>query len=367
MIYYLIDGLALKYPDLNALTYLSSRIILALLTSIFLSMFIYPRFIGLLKNFNVKQPLRKLGLQKEEEKNSTPTMGGSVIVFTTLISAFLWMDFINPHFVTVLIVTLGFWGVGFLDDFLKISKKNPDGLSGRLKLLLLTFFAIIAVIWHAWSQSEFYPMHSQKFLYSITIPFLKGISFYIGYVYLFFAVLVIVGSSNAVNLTDGLDGLAIGPVITCCLALLILSYVTGNAVVAKYLYYYTVPGSGELCIFLSALIGASVGFLWFNTFPAQIFMGDSGSLALGGILGTVSIITHHEILLIILGGIFVIETLSVIIQVISFKMTGHRVFRMAPLHHHYQKKGWVEQKIVVRVWIISFMLALVSILTLKLR
>ena len=242
MIFYLIDGLAQKYPDLNALTYLSSRIILALLTSILLSMVIYPRFIGLLRNFNVKQPQRKLGLAKEEVKNGTPTMGGTVIVFTTLIGAFLWMDFINPHFLTVLIVTLGFWTVGFLDDFLKISKKNPDGLSSRLKMLLLTFFAVIAVVWHVWSQNEFYPMHSQKYLYSITIPFLKGISFNIGYAYLLFAVLVIVGSSNAVNLTDGLDGLAIGPVITCCLALLILSYVTGNAVVAKYLYYYTVPG-----------------------------------------------------------------------------------------------------------------------------
>ena len=202
---------------------------------------------------------------------------------------------------------------------------------------------------------------------SVNLPFLKSMVIELGILYAPFAVLVMVGSSNAVNLTDGLDGLAIGPVITCALTLLILSYVTGNVIIAKYLYYHYIPGTGEISVFLSALIGASIGFLWYNTFPAQIFMGDSGALSLGGILGTVAVITGHEVLLVVMGGIFVAEAFSVIIQVTSFKTRGKRVFKMAPLHHHYQKKGWPEQKITVRIWIISFILSLLSILTLKLR
>ncbi len=229
-------------------------------------------------------------------------------------------------------------------------------------------FSIAAVFWHLWSAKNLISLNSIiGSSTAVNIPFLKHMVIELGTLYAPFAIIVMVGSSNAVNLTDGLDGLAIGPVITCAMTLLILSYVTGNVVVSKYLYYHYISGTGEISVFLAALIGASIGFLWYNTFPAQIFMGDSGALALGGILGTVAVITGHEILLVLMGGIFVAEAISVIIQVTSYKTRGKRVFKMAPLHHHYQKKGWPEQKITIRIWIISFILSLLSILTLKLR
>lgn len=285
-----------------------------------------------------------------------------------MVSVLLWMDIFNRHFLTLSVVTLGFGFVGFLDDYLKITKKNTKGLSSKKKMLGLLFFSFIAVNWHLWSANHLVPISQLTSTpTSVNVPFLKNMVIELGILYAPFAILVMVGSSNAVNLTDGLDGLAIGPVITCALTLLILSYITGNVITAKYLYYHYIPGTGEISIFLSALIGASIGFLWYNTFPAQIFMGDSGALSLGGILGTVAVITGHEVLLVVMGGIFVAEAISVIIQVTSFKTRGKRVFQMAPLHHHYQKKGWPEQKITVRIWIISFILSLLSILTLKLR
>lgn len=357
-----------KFSELKALTYLSSRDILALLTSIIISMFLYPKVILFLRSLEAGQPIRELGLQDQIQKKGTPTMGGMVIIFSTLLSAFLWMDLSNRYLYMLTTVGLGFGFIGFMDDYLKISKKNTKGLSGKKKLLGLSFIALVTVIWLIYSSHPALNWQSWNQISSIIhIPFFKNLIIDIGIFYIPFVLIVIVGSANAVNLTDGLDGLAIGPVITCAVTLLILSYVTGNAIVAKYLYYHAIPGTGEITVFLSALIGASIGFLWYNTFPAQIFMGDSGSLALGGILGTVAVITGHEILLAIMGGVFVAETLSVIIQVISFKLTGKRVFRMSPLHHHYQKKGWPEQKITIRIWIVSFMLALLSILTLKLR
>ena len=371
MIYLLLSKLIALHPkfsNLRAFTYLSSRAILALMTSILISMFLYPKAIRILRSLKAGQPVRELGLEEQMQKSGTPTMGGVVILFATMFSAFLWMDVTNRNFVTLAIVTLGFGFVGFLDDFLKISKKNTDGLSSRKKMIGLLFFSFIALAWHHWASLN-YGAHTQiaATLTTINIPFLKNVVIDLGYLYFPFSILVIVGSSNAVNLTDGLDGLAIGPVITCALTLLILSYVTGNIIVAKYLYYHYVAGTGEISVFLSALIGASIGFLWYNTFPAQIFMGDSGALSLGGILGTVAVVTGHEILLVVMGGIFVAEAVSVIMQVASFKTRGKRIFKMAPLHHHYQKKGWPEQKITVRIWIISFILSLLSILTLKLR
>lgn len=357
-----------KFSELRALTYLSSRDILALLTSIVISMILYPRVILFLRSLEAGQPIRELGLQDQIQKKGTPTMGGAVIIFSTLLSAFLWMDLSNPYLYMLTIVGLGFGFIGFMDDYLKISKKNTKGLSGKKKLFGLLMVSFVAILWMIFSSSSTFTWDALvRFPSVIHVPFFKHLVLDIGVFYIPFVLFVIVGSANAVNLTDGLDGLAIGPVITCAVTLLILSYVTGNTVVAKYLYYHAVPGTGEITVFLSALIGASIGFLWYNTFPAQIFMGDSGSLALGGILATVAVITGHEILLAIMGGVFVAETLSVIIQVISFKLTGKRVFRMSPLHHHYQKKGWPEQKITIRIWIISFMLALFSILTLKLR
>lgn len=348
-----------KFSDFRAFTYLSSRAILALMTSVLISMILYPKAILVLRSLKVGQPVRELGLQEQMQKKGTPTMGGIVIIFSTLLSSLLWIDLTNRHFITLLIVTLGFGLVGFCDDYLKITKRNTDGLSSRKKMLGLLFFSVVAISWHLWSS----PTH----LALVYLPFLKNTFINLGLFYAPFAVLVMIGSSNAVNLTDGLDGLAIGPVITCALTLMLLSYVTGNVILAKYLYYHFIPGSGEITVFLAALMGSSIGFLWYNTYPAQIFMGDSGALSLGGILGTVAVITGHEILLVLMGGVFVVEAASVIIQVASFKTRGKRVFKMAPLHHHYQVKGWPEQKITVRIWIISFILSLLSILTLKLR
>ncbi|MEY4065867.1 MAG: hypothetical protein RIR26_2075 [Pseudomonadota bacterium] len=368
MLLMLIHKLTQFEPKLNALTYLSSRAILALMTSIVLSLFLYPPLIRRLRALKLGQPIRELGPASHHEKKGTPTMGGIIIIFSTLISALIWMDLNNHHLWTLTIVTLTFGTVGFVDDYLKISKKNPKGLASRYKYLGLSIGACIALTWHLSQPHMLEALSTARSPVStVYIPFLKDAALHLGWIYLPFAYLVLVGSSNAVNLTDGLDGLVIGPVITCSIALLVLSYVTGNVVVAKYLYYHTIPGSGEITVFLAALIGSSIGFLWYNTWPAQVFMGDSGALPLGGILGAVAMITGHEILLVIMGGVFVVEALSVIIQVGSFKIRQKRVFRMAPIHHHFEKGGWPEQKITIRAWIISFMLALLSILTLKLR
>lgn len=367
MLYSLFQKLTAFESGFNAFSYLSSRAILGLLTAIGISMILYPPLIRWLRALKLGQPIRELGPASHMEKKGTPTMGGVVIIFSTVASALLWMDLANRHLWTLIIVSLGFGLVGFFDDYLKISKKNPQGLASRWKMLGLLGFGILAIAWHMWSSKNLAPAATAQGVTQLTIPFMKDWILNLSYLYAPFALLVITGASNAVNLTDGLDGLAIGPVITCSIALLVLSYVTGNVVVAKYLLYHTVHGSGEITVFLAGLIGASIGFLWYNTWPAQVFMGDSGALPLGGILGTVAVITGHEILLVIMGGVFVVEALSVIIQVGSFKIRQKRVFRMAPLHHHYEKAGWPEQKITVRAWIISFMLALLSILTLKLR
>ena len=369
MLFSLFAKLTSMHSGFNVFSYLSSRTILSLLTAIVISMLVYPTFIRILRAFKLGQPIRELQPSSHMEKKGTPTMGGIVIIFATLLSSLLWIDLKNTHFWTLVIVTVGFGFIGFLDDFFKISKKNPDGLSSRYKMLGLIIFGSAAVGWHLWSSNALVPLTHNPLQVgtAIAIPFVKEFFLDLGIFYAPFALLVITGTSNAVNLTDGLDGLVIGPVITCSLALLALCYVTGNVVLAKYLYYHTVPGSGEITVFLAGLIGASVGFLWYNTWPAQVFMGDSGALPLGGILGTVAMITGHEILLIIMGGVFVVEALSVIIQVLSFKLRQKRVFKMAPIHHHFEKVGYPEQKITIRAWIISFMLALFSILTLKLR
>ena len=352
----------------HAFTYLSSRAICAMLTAIGFSMLAYPPVIMWLRSMKAGQPIRELGLDQQMEKKGTPTMGGLVILCATLLSALLWMDLSSRHLVTLFLVSISFGTIGFFDDYLKITKKNTAGVSSRQKMFWLLLSASSVIAWHLWSHQNVIHTGAHRdpasFLF---FPFVKNYVLDLGFFYFPFALIVLVGSSNAVNLTDGLDGLAIGPVITCSAALLVLSYVTGNAVFAKYLNYYTVHGSGEVAVFLSALIGGSIGFLWFNTWPAQVFMGDSGSLALGGILGTAAMITGHELLLILMGGVFVVEALSVIIQVASYKTRQKRVFKMAPIHHHFQKSGWPEQKITVRAWIISFMLALLSILTLKFR
>lgn len=363
MLFLLIQRFIKYQSGLNALNYLSSRAILAMISAILISMFLYPPIIRWLRSIKLGQPIRELGPSTHFEKKGTPTMGGIVIIFSTLVSCLLWTDLTSKFIWNLFFIMVSFCFVGFLDDYLKISKKNSQGLSSKKKFFSLCLFSVIGLLIHSFNFGKLSFQPSTL----LFLPFFKDLVFDLDVLYFPFALFVLVGSSNAVNLTDGLDGLVIGPVITCSIALLILSYVTGNSLLAKYLYYHTIPGSGEITVFLAALIGSSIGFLWFNTWPAEVFMGDSGALPLGGVLGMVSVQTGHEILLAIMGAVFVAEALSVIIQVIYFKKTGKRVFLMAPIHHHYEKAGWPEQKITIRMWIISLMLALFSILTLKLR
>jgi phospho-N-acetylmuramoyl-pentapeptide-transferase len=285
-------------------------------------------------------------------------MGGGLIIFAILLPTLLWVDWYNPFLWYSIIITAGYGLLGFTDDFSKISKKNTKGVSGKHKLFWQFLFAFLVLTYH-----YIYGGESGQ----LTIPFLKETSINLGWLYVPFGALVIVGASNAVNLTDGLDGLAIGPVMICASCFVILSYVTGNSVLAEYLHYPYIRGSGELAVFAAAVVGAGLGFLWYNTYPAQVFMGDIGSLPLGGALGALAVFTKHEILLVIIGGVFVLEAVSVITQVASFKMTGKRIFRMAPIHHHFELKGWPEPKVIVRFWIISIVLALIGLLNLKLR
>jgi phospho-N-acetylmuramoyl-pentapeptide-transferase len=305
------------------------------------------------------QYIREDGPETHLKKAGTPTMGGTLMLFSIAVSTLLWANLTNYYVWIVLLVTLCFGIIGFIDDYLMQVKKHSKGLSGKGKLFLQTFIALITGILVC-----SYP----EFDTQVTIPFFKKVSPDLGWGYVFFAALVIVGTSNAVNLTDGLDGLAIGPVIIATVAYIVFAYVAGHVNIARYLQINYVSGSGEIAVFCGVLAGAGIGFLWFNTYPAQIFMGDVGSLSLGAALGTVAVITKQEILLTIVGGLFVIEALSVIFQVGFFKMTnGRRIFKMAPLHHHFELKGWSEPKVIVRFWIIALALALISMSTLKLR
>lgn len=283
-----------------------------------------------------------------------------MILFSLVVSVILWGNLANPYIQSCLMVTIGFGAVGFWDDYIKVSKNHNKGMTATMKFFLQSLVAVVAIIWVQASL----PADLRT---TIALPFFKDILINIGFFFIPWAALVIVGSSNAVNLTDGLDGLAIGTIIIVTSCFLIITYLVGNTVFSEYLFLKHVPGAGELTVFCSALIGAGLGFLWFNTPPAQIFMGDTGSVSLGGILGTMSVITKHEIVLALVGGLFVVETMSVIIQVLFFKKTGRRIFLMAPLHHHFEEKGWSESTIVIRFWIISVVLALIGLATLKLR
>jgi phospho-N-acetylmuramoyl-pentapeptide-transferase len=288
-------------------------------------------------------------------------MGGLLILITLTVATLLWADLTNRYIWIVLAVTLAFGAVGFWDDFLKVTKRNPKGVAGRTKLLISIVVSAVATYFIA--QGSPVPLR-----YMMAVPFFKDALLPLGMVgFLAFGVLVMVGASNAVNLTDGLDGLAIGPVIMASAVFGLIAYVVGNTILTNYLYLHHVPRSGELSVMLAALIGAGLGFLWFNAPPAMVFMGDTGSLAIGGALGGVAVVTKHEIVLAIVGGLFVLETVSVIVQVLSFKWTGRRVFRMAPLHHHFEQKGWAEPTIVFRFWIIAAILAMAGLATLKLR
>lgn len=362
MLYNLLVPFADQFLVFNLFRYLSFRSGGAVFTALLLSFWLGPRIIRWLKaKQGSGQPIRDDGPQSHLiTKKGTPTMGGVMILLSVSISTLLWADLSNPNIWIVLLITLGFGMIGFMDDYLKLTKKNPKGLSSRQKFLLQILISVLAaaLIHHT------APLSLQT---HIAVPFFKGVLFNVGFFYIIFAVVVMVGASNAVNLTDGLDGLAIVPVMIAAGCFALITYLVGNVNFSTYLQLHYVPGSGELAVFCAALVGACLGFLWFNAPPAKVFMGDTGSLALGGALGTISVITKHEIVLAIIGGLFVIEALSVMIQVFWFKRTGRRVFLMAPIHHHFEKLGWAEPTIVIRFWIIAVIFALAGLATLKLR
>jgi phospho-N-acetylmuramoyl-pentapeptide-transferase len=356
MLFLLADYLG--FPGvLNLLRYLSFRTGGAVATALFLGMLIGPRFIGWLRVRQGKgQPIREDGPQSHLAKRGTPTMGGLMILTSLGVSSLLWMDLRNPYVWACLAVTFGFGLIGFLDDYDKVKKNSHAGVSGRVRLM--GEFAIAGLA--AWLIT--YNNGTELYL-----PFVSNFHLNLGPLYIAFAAFVIVGAGNAVNLTDGLDGLATMPVIIASVAFMIIVYLVGNEKFATYLGIPHVPGAGDLAIFCGGVVGAGLAFLWFNAPPAAVFMGDTGSLALGGALGAIAVTAHHEIVLGIIGGLFVLEAVSVIVQVFWYKRTGRRVFRMAPIHHHFEQLGWAEATVVIRFWIVSFVLALAGLSTLKLR
>jgi phospho-N-acetylmuramoyl-pentapeptide-transferase len=359
MIYYFLYPLHTSISAFNVFRYITFRTIYASLTAFVVCFMLGPWMIRKLSYMQVGQYIREDGPQSHIKKAGTPTMGGTLIILSVAAACVLWADLANPFVWIVLLVLLGFGAIGFVDDYLMQVKKRSKGLSARGKILLQTGLALAV---------GYLLVVSPGFNTQVTIPFFKRLTPELGWWYVPFAAFVIVGASNAVNLTDGLDGLAIGPTIIAAVTYMIFAYVAGHVKIAEYLQISYVTGCGEIAVFCGALAGAGLGFLWFNAYPAQVFMGDVGSLSLGGSLGAVAVITKQEILLVIVGGLFVIEALSVIFQVGYFKMTkGKRIFRMAPLHHHFELKGWPEPKVIVRFWIIAIALALISMSTLKLR
>jgi len=340
--------------------YLTLRAILGVLTALSISMLLGPWMIRRLNRLQIGQAVRDDGPQSHLSKSGTPTMGGTLILAAIFVSALLWSDLSNRYVWVVLIVTAVFAAVGWVDDYRKVVEKNSRGLPARWKYFWQSFAGIGAAIFLYYTAQV--PAETQLF-----VPFFKNVAINMGFFFIPFTYFVIVGSSNAVNLTDGLDGLAIMPSVMVGSALGILAYLVGHTQFSGYLHIANVPGAGELVVFCAALAGAGLGFLWFNTYPAQVFMGDVGALALGAALGTVAVIVRHEIVFFIMSGVFVMETVSVILQVGSFKLTGRRIFRMAPLHHHFELKGWPEPRVIVRFWIITVMLVLFGLATLKLR
>ena len=362
MLYNLLAPLASDFGPLNLFRYITFRTGGAVMTALLVCFISGPAVIRWLKAKQREgQPIRTDGPESHLlTKKGTPTMGGFIILLGLLVATLLWADLTNKYVWAVMLVTTGFGLVGFADDYLKLTRRSHKGVPGKIKLLAECVVATVATIW-------ILSLSRDPLTTALAVPFFKDLVIPLGLMFLPFAVLVMVGASNAVNLTDGLDGLAIVPVMIAAACFALITYVVGNAVFANYLQIHYVAGSGELAVFCGALIGAGLGFLWFNAPPAMVFMGDTGSLSMGGALGAVAVIVKHEIVLAIVGGLFVLETFSVIVQVVSFKLTGKRVFRMAPLHHHYEKKGWAEPTIVIRFWIIATVLALVGLATLKLR
>jgi phospho-N-acetylmuramoyl-pentapeptide-transferase len=366
MLIWLVE-LAGDFQFFNLFRYITFRTGAALFTSALIVFLFGPAMISSLRVRQGKgQPIRADGPQTHFKKAGTPTMGGLMILAGILGGSLLWGDLSNVYVVATLLVTLGFGAIGFYDDYLKVSKQSDKGFSGKARLGIEFVIAAIAVYFMMRMALGSSP-HGGTLGSSVAFPFFKELVINLGYFFVLFGAFVIVSAGNAVNLTDGLDGLAIVPVMIAAATFGVIAYLAGNAVFANYLQINFVPGTGELAVILGAVIGAGLGFLWFNAPPAAIFMGDTGSLALGGLIGSVAVATKHEIVMVIVGGLFVMETLSVIIQVFWFKRTGRRVFLMAPIHHHFEKKGWTESQVVIRFWIIAVGLALLGLATLKLR
>jgi len=358
MFYHLLYPLHTLYSVFNVFRYITFRTIYAILTALLISFVVGPWLIEKLRTFQIQQVIREDVPPRHLVKNGTPTMGGSLILAAVVIPTLFWSDLTSGYIWMVLLTTLGFGVLGFLDDYKKIRDKNGIGIRARVKFPIQMAMGLVASL-ILFSTID----HDSRLIF----PFFKKITPDLGNWYILFSALVIVGSANAVNLTDGLDGLAIGPYLIASATFMLFCYLVGNFRFAAYLQIPFVRGSAELTILCGALVGSSLGFLWYNTYPAQVFMGDVGSLALGAALGTIAVVTKQEFLLVIVGGIFVMEVLSVMIQVISYRLRGKRVFRMAPIHHHFELKGWAEPKIIVRFWIIGIILGLVAISTLKLR
>ena len=360
MLFYLFEYLAEFYGPFRVFEYLSLRAILSTLTALAFALIFGPKFINSMRNNRVEQVVREDGPASHFLKKGTPTMGGNLILASIIFSIFLWGNLSNKYLLLVLCVTTSYGILGWYDDYLKIKRNNSDGLSARSKIFWQTLIAISASFFLYYTAT----LSAETILIS---PFFKDFYIQLGIAFIFTSSLVILGTSNAVNLTDGLDGLAILPCVMVAGGLGIIGYASGNVFYSDYLNIPFLPGSGEMIVFCGSIMGAGLGFLWYNTYPAQVFMGDVGSLSLGAALGTVAVIIRHEYILIIMGGLFVVEALSVIVQVISYRLTGKRVFRMAPLHHHYELKGWPEPRVIVRFWIITFMLVLFGLAMLKLR
>ncbi|HPD56847.1 MAG TPA: phospho-N-acetylmuramoyl-pentapeptide-transferase [Smithellaceae bacterium] len=359
MIYEFLYPLHTIFSFFNVFRYITFRTIFASITALLICLFVGPWLIRKLQSLQIGQHIRDDGPKSHHLKKGTPTMGGILIIIAVVISTILWANLSVNYIWLILLVTVGYGLIGFADDYRKLTGKSSKGISGRKRLvaeIIIALFVSIIIYFKPGFNTQ------------IAVPFFKTVLPDLGWGYILLATFIIVGAANAVNLTDGLDGLAIGPATICFATFVLFAYFAGNIKVASYLQIPYVAGSGELAIFCGAMVGAALGFLWFNAYPAEVFMGDVGSLSLGGALGTMAIITKQEILLAIVGGIFVVETFSVIFQVGYFKVTkGKRIFRMAPLHHHYELKGWPEPKVIVRFWIISILLALLAISTLKLR
>jgi phospho-N-acetylmuramoyl-pentapeptide-transferase len=359
MLYYLLYPLHTTYSFFNVFRYITFRTIYAAITALVICFVVGPWLINKLRSLQIGQAIREDGPRSHLSKKGTPTMGGILVIFAVVISTLLWANLLDDYIWFVIMVTVGYGLIGFMDDYRKLTSGSSSGISGKARLtgeiLIAVFFSVVLYM-------------KPGFTSHVTIPFFKTALPDLGWGYVILSTFIIVGTANAVNLTDGLDGLAIGPAITSFMTYLLFAYLAGNIKIANYLQIPYIAGVGELSVFCGAVIGAGIGFLWYNSYPAEIFMGDVGSLSLGGALGTMAVLTKQEILLVIVGGLFVVETFSVIFQVGWFKLSrGRRIFRMAPLHHHFELKGWAEPKVIVRFWIISILLALVAISTLKLR